>query len=246
MRRSQRQEHRLSVVEAVVFDMDGVLVDSEALWRQVREEFAAEIGQVWGAADQASTMGCNTADWSRIMVERLALRTRLGMDEAGVAREIIERMRSKYRAHLPEREGAIDAVHRAAARYRVALASGSPAELGEFVLGVTGLDKVFVATLYGDAVERGKPAPDIYLRVLREIGVRPENAVGVEDSGNGIRSLAAAGIAIIAAPGPLFPLPPEVLAMADVHIQEMTEFRVELVERAAAVRAGRPARSRGA
>lgn len=217
-------------IEAVVFDMDGVLIDSEVLWRQVREEFAADLGLVWGEADQASTMGASTAMWARIMVERLQLRHRLGMDEGGVAKEIIGRMRAKYAEHLPEREGAIQAVRLAASRYKVALASGSPNELAEYVLRVTGLNQVFQATMYGDDVEYGKPAPDIYWHVLAKLGVAPENAVGVEDSGNGIKSLKAAGMGIIAAPGPEFPLAPEVLAMADVHIQEMTQFSLELIE----------------
>jgi len=221
-------------IEAVIFDMDGVLIDSEVLWRQVREEFAADIGLTWGAADQASTMGCSTAMWARIMVERLQLRVRLGMDETGVAREIIGRMRAKYAEHLPEREGAIQAVHLAASRYRVALASGSPNELAQYVLRVTGLDQVFQATMYGDDVEHGKPAPDIYWHVLAKLGVKPENAVGVEDSGNGIKSLKAAGMGIIAAPGPEFPLAPEVLAMADVYIHEMTQFSLPLIEQAGA------------
>lgn len=217
-------------IEAVVFDMDGVLIDSEVLWRQVREEFAADLGLVWGEADQAATMGASTAVWARIMVERLQLRTRLGMNEEGVAKEIIGRMRAKYAEHLPEREGAIQAVHLAATRYKVALASGSPNELAEYVLRVTGLDQVFQATMYGDDVEHGKPAPDIYWQVLAKLGVKPENAVGVEDSGNGIRSLKAAGMGIIAAPGPEFPLAPEILAMADVHLPAMTQFSLKVIE----------------
>ncbi len=220
-------------IEAVVFDMDGVLIDSEVLWRQVREEFAADLGLVWGEADQASTMGCSTTMWASIMVERLQLHTRLGMDEAGVAKEIIGRMRDKYAAHLPERVGACAAVRLAASRYKVALASGSPNELAEYVLRVTGLDQVFQATMFGDDVAHGKPAPDIYWQVLTKLGVKPENAVGVEDSGNGIKSLKAAGMGIIAAPGPEFPLAPELLALADVQIQEMTQFSLELLEQIA-------------
>lgn len=227
----------MSRIQAVVFDMDGILIDSEVLWRQVREEFAADNGLHWSAEDQESTMGCNTRMWSRIMVERLQLRERLGMDDAAIAREIKGRLLRKYEAHLPEREGAIAAVHRAAAKYKVALASGSPNELAEHVMKVTGLDKVFLATMYGDDVAHGKPAPDIYLEVLAKIGVRPEHAVGIEDSGNGIRSLKAAGMGIIAAPGPEFPLAAEVLALADVCIAEMSEFDVGLVERVAALRA---------
>lgn len=226
----------MSKTEAVIFDMDGILIDSEVLWRQVREEFAADNQMQWSAEDQESTMGCNTAMWSRIMVERLDLVARLGMNEAAIAVEIKGRLLKKYQQNLPERVGAIAAVHRAAARYKVALASGSPNELASHVLRVTGLDKVFLATMYGDDVEHGKPAPDIYLRVLEKIGVSPRNAVGIEDSGNGIRSLSAAGMGIIAAPGPEFPLTEDVLAMADVRIREMSEFSIEMVEQAGRLR----------
>jgi HAD superfamily hydrolase (TIGR01509 family) len=229
-------------IEAVVFDMDGILIDSEVIWRLVREEFCADNGMTWSAEDQESTMGCNTAMWSRLMVERLRLRERLGMDEAAVAKEIKARLLRKYEARLPEREGAIAAVHRAAARYKVALASGSPNEIAGHVMKVTGLDKVFLAATYGDDVVHGKPAPDIYLDVLKKIGVAPENAVGVEDSGNGIRSLKAAGMGIIAAPGPEFPLTPDVLALADRRIDAMAEFSVEMVEDIG--RARRPAQAR--
>ena len=224
----------MSDIQAVIFDMDGILIDSEVLWRQVREEFAADHGLVWSAEDQESTMGCNTRMWSRIMVERLQLVERLGMDDAAIAKEIKARLLAKYQAHLPEREGAVAAVRRVAARYKVALASGSPNELATYVMQATGLDQVFLAATYGDDVVHGKPAPDIYLDVLAKIGVAPQHAVGVEDSGNGIRSLRAAGMGIIAAPGPEFPLTDDVLALADVRIDEMTEVSVERVELAAA------------
>lgn len=216
--------------EAVVFDMDGVLIDSEGIWQQVREEFAADCGAAWTAADQVSTMGCNTAAWARIMVQRLNLRPR-GLDAAAVAAEIVRRMQAKYTARLPLRPGALDAVRCAAGRWRVALATGSPQALAGHVLRVTGLDRVFEATVCGDDVEHGKPAPDIYRAVLARLGVRAEHAIGVEDSGNGIRALKAAGMAVIAAPSPGYPLSDEMLALADARIDEMTEFSAELVER---------------
>ena len=225
-------------VQAVVFDMDGVLVESEDLWLRARTEFAASIGRVWTAEDQVATMGCNTAAWARIMVQRLELQAHPGMDEAGVAQEIITRMQALYAAHLPAREGAVQAVRLAATHYRVALASGSPRALGEHVLRATGLDDILTVTLYGDEVEHGKPAPDVYLRVLERLGVRPEDAVGVEDSGNGIRSLHAAGMGIIAAPSPGYGLSNEMLALAGAHIHSLTEFSVALVESAGARRAG--------
>lgn len=223
-------------VRAVVFDMDGVLVESEDIWLEARTEFAASIGQVWTPEDQTATMGCNTAAWSRFMLQRLDLKARLGMDEAGVAHEIIHRMQAKYAAHLPQRAGAVQAVRTAAAHYRVALASGSPRALGEAVLHATGLDEVLTVTMYGDEVEHGKPAPDIYLRVLERIGVAPADAVGVEDSGNGIRSLHAAGMGIIAAPSPGYPLAADVRAKAGALIDSLEDFSVALVEQAGAVR----------
>ena len=219
-------------LNAIVFDMDGILIDSEVLWRLVREEFAADHGLVWSAEDQESTMGCNTAMWSRIMVERLHLWERLNMDETAVAQEIKGRLLQKYEAHLPEREGAIEAVKLAATKYKVALASGSPNELARHVMRVTGLDRIFLATMYGDDVAHGKPAPDIYLEVLRKIGVPPQEAVGIEDSGNGIRSLRAAGMGIVAAPGPEFPLAEDVLAMADVRIGSMEACTLEVLQQA--------------
>lgn len=226
----------MSAMQAVVFDMDGILVDSEVLWKKVREEFAADNNMHWSAEDQESTMGCNTAMWSRIMVDRLQLKSRLGMDEAAIAKEIKARLLEKYKQQLPEREGAIAAVHLAASKYKVALASGSPNELAEYVMKVTGLDKVFLATMYGDDVVHGKPAPDIYLQVLKKIGVAPQFAVGVEDSGNGIKSLRSAGMGIIAAPGPEFPLTEDVLTLADVRMTAMTEFKLDLVEIAGSAR----------
>lgn len=226
----------MNPITTVVFDMDGILIDSEVLWRQVREEFAADHGLVWSAEDQESTMGCNTRMWSRLMVERLQLQERLGMDDAAIAAEIKGRLLRKYEQHLPERPGAVAAVHRIAAKYKVALASGSPNELATFVMKATGLDRVFLAATYGDDVVHGKPAPDIYLDVLAKIGVAPQNAVGIEDSGNGIRSLKAAGMGIVAAPGPEFPLAPEVLALAGVCIGDMSELSIECIEQAGAAR----------
>jgi HAD superfamily hydrolase (TIGR01509 family) len=231
----------MNPVQAVVFDMDGVLVESEDLWLRARTEFAASIGRVWTPEDQAATMGCNTASWARIMVQRPDLQAQPGMDQAGVAQEIIERMQALYAVQLPVREGAVQAVRLAAAHYRVALASGSPRALGEHVLRATGLDRVLTVTLYGDEVEHGKPAPDVYLRVLERLGVHPECAVGVEDSGNGIRSLHAAGMGIIAAPSPGYALSAEMLDLAGAHIHSLTEFSLAVVESAGAHRPGRRA-----
>jgi len=217
-------------LRAVVFDMDGILIDSETIWKEVREHFAAEHGLVWTEADQRSVMGCSTADWSRRMVERLDLKNRLGMDEDAIATEIIGRLLARYRDHLPERPGAIDAVRRMAERWPVALATGSPELLARFVCEVTGLDQHFQAMVFGDDVAEGKPAPDIYLAALAKLEVDPTHAIGIEDSANGLRSLRAAGMGVLAAPGIEFPLTDDVLALADLRIDHMDELTADAAQ----------------
>ena len=94
---------------------------------------------------------------------------------------------------------------------------------------LTGLDQVFEVLIYGDDIPNGKPAPDIYLEALRQLGVAPQNAVGIEDSANGVRALKAAGMYAIAAPSPGFALPDEVQQMADVVISSLEEFSLAMV-----------------
>lgn len=228
-----------SPIEAVVFDMDGVLIDSEDIWLSVRVEFAASVGGRWTHEDQVATMGVSTAAWARLMVDRLGLSGRTGYGEAEVARAVIDAMKARYARELPQRAGAVDAVRRIARRYRVALASGSPRALGETVLAVTGLAGLMETAVYGDEVEHGKPAPDIYLKALRELGVAPARAVGVEDSGNGVRALAAAGMGIVAAPMPGYALVPDVAALAAVQIASMEALDVAQIEAAGLARAAR-------
>ena len=221
----------MQTVQAVVFDMDGVLIDSEALWCQVREEFCRDHGMVWTMENQLSTMGCNTRMWSRIMVERLHLSETLGMDDHAVSKEIIDRLLCKFDNHLPRRDGAIEAVKRLATNYKVALATGSPMELATYVIQVTGLDKLFQAAICGDDVVNGKPAPDIYVKALKALGVAAHDAVGIEDSENGIRALHAAGMGIIAAPDDRFPVRSEVMGLANFKVRSMNEISIPLVEK---------------
>jgi beta-phosphoglucomutase-like phosphatase (HAD superfamily) len=214
------------MMQAVVFDMDGVLIESEHLWREVREEFAQSLGKTWSKEDQVATMGRSTADWAKVMVERMQLQLSAGE----VAREIIDRLIGKYTVNLPVRPGAVAAVKLSASRYRLGLASGSPTALIDWVLKRTGLAEYFEVVGYGDDTRHGKPHPEIYQKVLARLGVAPSDAVGVEDSGAGILSLHAAGMRIIAAPSPGFTLAPDLSALADSVIDSMEAFNMELVE----------------
>ncbi|MBI5669553.1 MAG: HAD family phosphatase [Chloroflexi bacterium] len=163
-------------IEAVIFDMDGVLVDSEVYWLLSRQEYARDLGKVWSDADQRLAMGRNTIEWAEVMRERLGLDTSVEM----VMEDVIARVIAHYDQRLPLRPGAVEAVHKAASAYKVALASGSPRQIINHVMKLTGLDGVFEAIVYADDMPNGKPAPDVYIETLRRLNVPPERAVGID------------------------------------------------------------------
>jgi HAD superfamily hydrolase (TIGR01509 family) len=207
--------------QAVIFDMDGILIDSEVIWEQERVAFAAQRGKVWSAEHQAAVMGGTSREWA------CAMKTILSLDNMSVEDVIdamLARMNARYRQHLPVIPGAVDAVLLAASRYPVGLASGSPAGIIQEVLVITGLDKVFQVVVSGDEMKHGKPAPDIYLEAARRLGAHAERCVGIEDSGNGIRSLKAAGMWAIAIPHPAYIPKPEVLALADLRLDRISDL----------------------
>ena len=214
-------------IEAVIFDMDGVLVDSEVYWDKSRVEFARDRGKTWTDDYQRLAMGRSTVGWATVMREKLQL------DESidDIIAEMKGRVIAHYERRMPTRPGAIESVHRMKQHFRVGLASGSPTEIIKSVLRITGLDQVFEVMIYGDDIPRGKPAPDIYLEAMAQLGVLPHVTVGIEDSANGLRSLKAAGMAAVAAPSPDFPLPPEILELADARIDTLEAFDLSLIRR---------------
>lgn len=212
-------------IETVIFDMDGVLVDSEIYWEEARQEYARDVGKVWTIDDQYKVMGRKTLTWAQIMQEVLQLDTPIET----IASDMIARMKVKYEENLPVRPGAIEAVKMAGQHFRVGLASGSPTELIKYVTQLTELDQIFEVMVFGDDIEHGKPAPDIYIEALRQLGMPADTALGVEDSANGIRSLHAAGMVAIAAPSPGFTLPDDVLALSAAKIDSLEEFSLSLI-----------------
>jgi beta-phosphoglucomutase-like phosphatase (HAD superfamily) len=213
-------------IRAVVFDMDGVLIDSEPVWNEVRVKLSAEHGRTWDEELQRACMGRATVEWAEVMRDRIPLR----MTIPQVIEVVVGRMVGEYERHLPVLPGAVDAVRRMAAAFPVALASGSMTTLIHHVLRATGLDKVIPVVVLGDTVPRGKPAPDIYLEAARRLEIAPECCIGIEDSANGLRALRAAGMKAVAVPSPSYPLADEVLALADLHLRTLHELTVEAVK----------------
>jgi HAD superfamily hydrolase (TIGR01509 family) len=213
------------VTDAVVFDLDGVIVDSEQVWDEVREQYTVEAGGRYSERATRDMMGMSSTEWSTYMAEELALPG--SPEEINVA--IVERMLARYGEAPPLIGGAVEAVRAIAARVPVAIASSSNPELIEVVLRVSGLDGVVSEVVSSQEVPRGKPAPDVYLEAARRLGVAPARCTAVEDSHNGIRSAKAAGMRVIAVPNPHFPPDPESLALADVTIASIDELTPELL-----------------
>jgi HAD superfamily hydrolase (TIGR01509 family) len=213
------------VIEAVVFDMDGVLIQSEEVWDEVREHYVRERGGRYDAEIQRAMMGMSSTEWSRYLHEHAGV-----PDEPdAINAEVVRRMLAAYRDHLPLIPGAIDAVKRLAARFRLGLASSSNRELIDTVLDVAGLARYFAATVSSEEVARGKPAPDVYLEAARRLEVAPERCAAVEDSHGGIRSAKSAGMRVLAIPNPTYPPDDEALEQADVTLASLDELTTELV-----------------
>jgi HAD superfamily hydrolase (TIGR01509 family) len=213
------------MIEAVIFDLDGVLIDSEPVWEEVRRGLVADRGGHWAADAQRKLMGMSTPEWARYLSADLGV----GLPPDQVAGEVVERMAARYREHLPLLPGAVEAVSRLAARWPLGLASSAPAALIETVLQAAGLRPDFQVTMSTEQVPHGKPAPDIYLAVARRLGVAPASGAAVEDSSNGLRSAAAAGLHVIAIPHPRYPPEPDALARAGLVLPSLAGLTVEAV-----------------
>jgi HAD superfamily hydrolase (TIGR01509 family) len=214
-------------VGSVVFDLDGVLIQSEELWNEVREQLALERGGRSDAQAQRDMMGMSSPEWSRYMHEVVGLPE--SPDE--IMDEVVALMEARYREELPLIPGAVEAVERLAARWPLGLASSSNRVLIDLVLELSGLDRFFKATVSSEEVARGKPAPDVYLEACRRLDVEPTRAAAVEDSHAGIASAKAAGMRVIAIPNPSFPPGDDALANADLVLRSLDELRPEAVEK---------------
>jgi HAD superfamily hydrolase (TIGR01509 family) len=214
------------VVEAVIFDLDGVIVDSEQVWDAAREALTHERGGRWHEGATRDMMGMSSVEWSRYMHERLGLE--LAPEE--ISAEVARRLEATYREELPLAEGAPEAVARLAERWPLAVASSSNRQIIDLVLELAGIARFFRATVSSEEVARGKPAPDVYLEAARRLGADPVRCAAVEDSHKGILSAKAAGVHVVAIPNRRFPPGEEALAAADVVLRSVAGLTPAAVE----------------
>lgn len=213
------------MIEAVIFDLDGVLLDSEHIWPEVKEQVVRERGGRWLDDAQADMMGMSSIEWSRYMHDVLGVP---GSPEE-IDAEVVQRMLAVYVRELPLIEGAGAVVERLAGAFRLALASSSNREVIDAALELSGLAPLFEATVSSEEVARGKPAPDVFLEAARRIDVAPARCAAVEDSGNGIRAAHAAGMRVLAIPNAHYPPTADALALADVVLGSLDELVPEIV-----------------
>ncbi len=212
-------------MQAVIFDLDGVLVESEHLWDQVRRAMAADAGRAWPADATPAMQGVGTADWSAYMADVVGVPA---APEA-IADRVIAAMVDRYAERLPLMPGALEAVERIARRWPVGLASGSPRRLIDAVMTATPLGKLVRVAVASDEVAANKPAPDVYLEVTRRLGAQAEETAAIEDSASGLRSAHAARLRVVAIPQPAFPQPPDALELADAVLHSLDDLTVDLV-----------------
>ncbi|MCA1190177.1 MULTISPECIES: HAD family phosphatase [unclassified Saccharopolyspora] len=209
---------------AVLFDLDGVLVDSEQLWDRIRRDVVAAHGGRWTDDATRAMQGMSTPEWARYLVDDLG--AQLTADDA--AERVISEMARVYAADAPVLPGAADTLRRVAERFPTAIASSAPPRIIQAFLDSTGL--TVGATLSSEQVGAGKPAPDVYLEAARLLGTSAADCAAVEDSSNGLRAATASGATVFAVPNAHFPPAEDALAGAHRVLGDITELPAALDE----------------
>jgi HAD superfamily hydrolase (TIGR01509 family) len=210
----------------VIFDLDGVLLDSEQLWNQAKEALVRAAGGRWHEEAPHAMMGMSSLEWAAYLHDELGV----DREVSEINRDVVRRMEDLYRERLPLLPGAVEAVRRLRERWPLGLASSSNREIIDLALSLAGLADAFSVTLSSEEVNRGKPAPDVYLEAARRAGEAPDRCVAIEDSSNGLRAAAAAGMPVVAVPNAHYPPSADALALAAVTIPTLHRLTPSLIE----------------
>ncbi|MFZ0088307.1 MAG: HAD family phosphatase [Solirubrobacteraceae bacterium] len=214
----------------MIFDLDGVLIDSEQLWNRAKESLVRSAGGRWREDAPTAMMGMSSREWT------IYLRDQLGVQRTTeeINQDVVERIEELYRARLPLLPGAVEVVRTMTRRWPLGLASSSNRQIIDLVLEQAGLSEAFAVTVSSEEVARGKPAPDVYVETVRRLGgLEPHACVAVEDSGNGLRAAAAAGMPVIAVPNLHYPPDAEAVTLAGEVVTTISQVTPELVKRVA-------------
>lgn len=212
-------------IETVIFDLDGVIIDTEQEWNDVRREFAGRHGGHWDEHDQPAVMGANSMQWAAYMRDQNGVE----LSPQEIYDGVVDALRARYARHLPLISGAREAIARLASSFRLGVASSSPLELIEYSLELAGLRRYFGAVVSSDEVATGKPAPDVYLEACARLSTVPARAAAIEDSSNGLRAAASAGLAVIAVPNRAFPPSDDALGLADVVLSSVGDVTGDII-----------------
>jgi len=208
-------------IDAVIFDLDGVLIDSEGVWSAARREVAERHGGRWSGDAQRAMMGMSSTEWSAYMHDELGVK----LAPREISDTVVARLLDLYRSHLPLLPAARETIIAFAEVWPLALASSANRPVITAVLELAEVADRFTATVSSEEVAHGKPAPDVYLEAARRLGVSPARCAAVEDSSNGLRSAAAAGMTLIAVPNREFPPGQDALALADLVVGALAELQ---------------------
>jgi HAD superfamily hydrolase (TIGR01509 family) len=213
------------VIEAVVFDLDGVLIESEQVWDEARREVAQGHHGRWLPSATEAMQGMSSVEWAAYM------RRNLGVElvESQIVDAVVEKLLARYRRDLPLLPGAVEAVHRMGEEWPLGVASSSNRVVIDEVLDLARLAEEFEITVSSEEVPRGKPAPDVYLEAARRLARAPARCAAIEDSTNGIRSALAAEMFVLAVPNRDYPPASQVLANASARIESLDELTTDLI-----------------
>jgi HAD superfamily hydrolase (TIGR01509 family) len=214
--------------DAVIFDLDGVLLDSEQHWNEAKQQLVRTAGGRWPEDAPTAMMGMSSPEWSAYMRDELGV----PRDAAAINSEVVGLMEQGYARELPLLPGARAAVAALAAHWPLGLASSSNREIIDLVLELAGFDGAFAVTISSEEVARGKPAPDVYLEAARRLGIAPDRCVAIEDSANGLRAADAAGMAVVAVPNPHYPPGADALELSAASVSTPGEVTPELIRKA--------------
>lgn len=215
-----------NICDAVIFDMDGIIIDSETNWERARLAVVAKFGGSYHGDVAGDVMGMSPPEWSAYLRDRVGI----PLDAAQIEREVVHQLVADYQRDRPFYPGAIDVVRAVSARWPTGLASSSGRDLIDLVVSLAGLQDAFTVTVSGAEVALGKPAPDVYLKAAELLGAEPRRCVAIEDSANGIRAGKNAGMRVIAVPNQEFPPATDAVALADIVLLRIADLTPAVVE----------------